>query len=196
MKVQRLGEVGLKARNEQVGEVGKSRSESCRGKDCLFRREQVEDLGRSRSDSCGGVDCLFMREQVENLGRSRSESYGGVDCLFRREQIEDLGRSRSESYGGVDCLFRREYSYFYSTTKHEIIQIKNHNLLCSLDPPNQSWLFWLLSASITRGAYMGGYLSLAPPPDQRNLWFSEKFHAPMGTEPHPEKKKTYFCTHS
>ena len=41
---------------------------------------------------------------------------------------------------------------------------KNHNLLCSLDPPNQSWLFWLLSASITRGAYMGGYLSLAPPP--------------------------------
>ena len=32
-------------------------------------------------------------------------------------------------------------SYFYSTTKHEIIQITNHNLLCSLDPPNQSWLF-------------------------------------------------------
>jgi len=30
---------------------------------------------------------------------------------------------------------------FYSTTKHEIIQIKNHNLLCSLDPPNQSRLF-------------------------------------------------------
>ena len=25
--------------------------------------------------------------------------------------------------------------------KHEILQIKNHNLLCSLDPPNQSWLF-------------------------------------------------------
>ena len=32
-------------------------------------------------------------------------------------------------------------SYFYSTTKHEIIQTKNYNLLCSLDPPNQSWLF-------------------------------------------------------
>ena len=32
-------------------------------------------------------------------------------------------------------------SYFYSTTKNEIIQIKNHNLLCSLDPPNQSRLF-------------------------------------------------------
>ena len=30
---------------------------------------------------------------------------------------------------------------FNSTTKHEIIQIKNHNLLCSLDPPNQSRLF-------------------------------------------------------
>ena len=25
------------------------------------------------------------------------------------------------------------HSYFYSTTKHEIIKIKNHNLLCSLD---------------------------------------------------------------
>ena len=35
----------------------------------------------------------------------------------------------------------RIFSYFYSTTKHEIIQIKNHNLLCSLDPPNQSRLF-------------------------------------------------------
>ena len=33
------------------------------------------------------------------------------------------------------------YSYFYSTTKQEIIQIINHNLLFSLDPPNQSWLF-------------------------------------------------------
>ena len=30
---------------------------------------------------------------------------------------------------------------FYSTTKHEILQISNHNLLCSLDPPNQGWLF-------------------------------------------------------
>ena len=29
----------------------------------------------------------------------------------------------------------------YSTTKHEIIQIKNNNLQCSLDPPNQSTLF-------------------------------------------------------
>ena len=29
------------------------------------------------------------------------------------------------------------YSYFYSTTKQELIQIKNHNLLSSLDPPNQ-----------------------------------------------------------
>ena len=38
-------------------------------------------------------------------------------------------------------LLRILFSYFYSTTKHEIIQIKNHNLLCSLDPPNQSWLF-------------------------------------------------------
>ena len=35
-------------------------------------------------------------------------------------------------------------SYFYSTKKNEIIQIKNHNLLCSLDTPNQSWLFWLV----------------------------------------------------
>ena len=32
-------------------------------------------------------------------------------------------------------------SYIYSTTKHEILQISNHNLLCSLDPPNQGWLF-------------------------------------------------------
>ena len=32
-------------------------------------------------------------------------------------------------------------SYFYSTTKHEILQISIHNLLCSLDLPNQGWLF-------------------------------------------------------
>jgi hypothetical protein len=36
------------------------------------------------------------------------------------------------------------HSYFYSTTKHEIIQIKNHNLLSSLDPPNQGRLFLLV----------------------------------------------------
>jgi len=30
---------------------------------------------------------------------------------------------------------------FYSTTKHEILQICYHNLLRSLDPPNQGWLF-------------------------------------------------------
>ena len=36
-------------------------------------------------------------------------------------------------------------SYFYSTTKPEKIQIKkNHNLLCSLDPPNQSWVILLV----------------------------------------------------
>ena len=36
------------------------------------------------------------------------------------------------------------YSYIYSTTKHEILQISNHNLLCSLDPPNQGCLFWVV----------------------------------------------------
>ena len=30
---------------------------------------------------------------------------------------------------------------FYSTTKHEIKQIKKSQLLCSLDPPNQRRLF-------------------------------------------------------
>ena len=30
---------------------------------------------------------------------------------------------------------------FNSTTKHEILQISNHNLLYNLDPPNQSKLF-------------------------------------------------------
>ena len=33
------------------------------------------------------------------------------------------------------------HSYIYSTTKHEILQISNHNLRCSLDPPKQGWLF-------------------------------------------------------
>ena len=35
-------------------------------------------------------------------------------------------------------------SYFYSTTNHDILKISNHNLLCSLDPPNQSKLFWVV----------------------------------------------------
>ena len=33
------------------------------------------------------------------------------------------------------------HSYIYSTTKHKILKISHHNLLCSLDPPNQGWLF-------------------------------------------------------
>ena len=30
--------------------------------------------------------------------------------------------------------------YFYSTTNNEIVQIKNQNILSSLDPPNQGRL--------------------------------------------------------
>ena len=37
---------------------------------------------------------------------------------------------------------------FYSTTKHEILQISNHNLLCSLDPPNQDWLFLVVGPKL------------------------------------------------
>ena len=40
------------------------------------------------------------------------------------------------------------HSYIYSTTKHEILQISNHNLLCSLDPPNQGWLFWVIGLEV------------------------------------------------
>ena len=39
-------------------------------------------------------------------------------------------------------------SYFYSTTKYEMLQIGNHNLLCSLDPPNQGWLFWVVGPKL------------------------------------------------
>ena len=38
----------------------------------------------------------------------------------------------------------QDFEKFCESTKHEIIQITNHNLLCSLDPSNQSWLFWLV----------------------------------------------------
>ena len=37
------------------------------------------------------------------------------------------------------------HSYFYSPTKH-VIQISNHNLLCSLDPSKQGWLFSVVGA--------------------------------------------------
>ena len=34
--------------------------------------------------------------------------------------------------------------YFYLTTKHELLRLNNHNLLCCVDPPNQGRLFWLV----------------------------------------------------
>ena len=40
------------------------------------------------------------------------------------------------------------HSYIYSTTKHDIWQISNHNLLYSLDPPNQGWLFWVVGPKL------------------------------------------------
>ena len=40
------------------------------------------------------------------------------------------------------------HSYFYSTRKHEIIQISDHNLPCSFDPPNQGLLFWLVGPKL------------------------------------------------
>ena len=40
------------------------------------------------------------------------------------------------------------HSYFCSPTKHEILQISNHNLICSLDPPNQNWLFWVVGPNL------------------------------------------------
>ena len=42
------------------------------------------------------------------------------------------------------------HSYIYSTTKHEILQISNHYLLCSLDPPNQGWLFWVVGPKLIK----------------------------------------------
>ena len=58
---------------------------------------------------------------------------------FRFEQNQNFWRRLNSTISSKLNLIH--ISYFYSTTKHEIIQIKNHNLLCSLDPPNQSRLF-------------------------------------------------------
>ena len=43
--------------------------------------------------------------------------------------------------GGEEFDLYFIFYIFYLTTKHEILQISNHNLLCSLDPPNQGRLF-------------------------------------------------------
>jgi len=48
----------------------------------------------------------------------------------------------------VNGLHYYSYSYFSSTTKHEILHISNHNLICSLDPPNQGWLFWVVGPKL------------------------------------------------
>ena len=40
------------------------------------------------------------------------------------------------------------HSYFYSTTKHEILQLSNYNLPCSLDPTNQGRLFWVVGPKL------------------------------------------------
>ena len=51
-------------------------------------------------------------------------------------------RTNRKYNGGINFI---HISYIYSTTKHEILQISNQNLLrsSSLDPPNQGWLFWV-----------------------------------------------------
>ena len=40
------------------------------------------------------------------------------------------------------------FHIFYLTTKHEILQITNHSLLCSLDPPNQGRLVWVVGPKL------------------------------------------------
>ena len=50
--------------------------------------------------------------------------------------------------GNMINIFIHIHSYIYSTTKHKILQISNHNLLCSLDPPNQGWLFWVVGPKL------------------------------------------------
>ena len=78
---------------------------------------------------CGGGVCVISKG---NYFWCQNWSY-----LWSKHTITFWALSLKYSYS-------YSYSYFYSTTKHEIIQIKNHNLLCSLNPPNQSWLFWLV----------------------------------------------------
>ena len=52
------------------------------------------------------------------------------------------GSEREEKTGNKDIKQETYFhSYFYLTTKHEILQISNHSVLCSLDPLNQGWLF-------------------------------------------------------
>ena len=52
----------------------------------------------------------------------------------------------------------RNISYFYSTTKHEILQISKHNLLCSLDPPNQSRLFRVVGPKLVNNTKYNWFL--------------------------------------
>ena len=65
-----------------------------------------------------------MRELRKIVNKVKVKSNTKVVQQFKIDQVENY-----------------IFSYFYSTTKHEILQISNHNLLCSLDPPNQSRLF-------------------------------------------------------
>ena len=40
------------------------------------------------------------------------------------------------------------FHIFDLTTKHEILQLSNRNLLCSLDPPNQGRLFLVVGPKL------------------------------------------------
>ena len=60
-------------------------------------------------------------------------------CLLT-VSILDLFLIYSES---INTLYSFIHSYFYSTAKHKKLKIINHNVLCSLDPPNQGRLFWV-----------------------------------------------------
>ena len=79
----------------------------------------------------------FIYKQLLYLCLEMCNIQGVPHQIVNRSELRFSGLTRKFKKNG----FQFPISYFYLTTKQDIIQIINPNLLCSLDPPNQSWLF-------------------------------------------------------
>ena len=101
----------------------------------------------------GTIETLFWLEKCLFLWVSSLLLINKKYTIHFRRELENDQKNNDILFNLIRQSFQEYYciiiiSYMYSTTKHEILQISNHNLLCSLDPPNQGWLFWVVGPKI------------------------------------------------
>ena len=97
----------------------------------------------TRNSPCLQQGCLICGTLIEHIRNlSQQDHIHGVSALLKAlNKRKKISKIVWKNF--IHSIFLFNYKARDNTNK-------NHNLLCSLDPPNQSWLFWLVGPFVHR----------------------------------------------